>query len=151
NKWAADGNLIPELELIIGKQPPVPDLPLEDAQNRFQLVFVRLLGVFARAEHPLALFLDDLQWLDAATLQLLEHLMTEPDVQHLLLLGAYRGLRPPWLVLGTAFRRLPGPIPLRQARSRPGGEARTGAFQGARHLSVTGRHCPIELSISEMP
>ena len=66
-------NLIPELELIIGKQPPVPDLPLEDAQNRFQLVFVRLLGVFARAEHPLALFLDDLQWLDAATLQLLEH------------------------------------------------------------------------------
>ena len=54
-------NLIPELELIIGKQPPVPDLPLEDAQNRFQLVFVRLLGVFARAEHPLALFLDALQ------------------------------------------------------------------------------------------
>jgi len=83
-------NLIPELELIVGKQPPVPDLPLEDAQNRFQLVLVRLLGVFARAEHPLALFLDDLQWLDAATLQLLEHLMTEPDLQHLLLLGAYR-------------------------------------------------------------
>jgi predicted ATPase len=83
-------NLIPELELIIGKQPPVADLPPEDAQNRFQLVFVRLLGVFARAEHPLALFLDDLQWLDAATLQLIEHLMSEPDVQHLLLLGAYR-------------------------------------------------------------
>src|SRR5262249_41519163 len=52
-------NLIPELELIVGKQPPVPELPPEDAQNRFQLVFVRLLGVFARAEHPLALFLDD--------------------------------------------------------------------------------------------
>jgi serine/threonine protein kinase len=83
-------NLIPELELVVGKQPPVPELPPEDAQNRFQLVFVRLLGVFARAEHPLALFLDDLQWLDAATLQLIEHLMTEPDVRHLLLLGAYR-------------------------------------------------------------
>jgi predicted ATPase len=83
-------NLIPELELIIGKQPPVPDLGPEDAQNRFQLVFVRLLGVFARAEHPLALFLDDLQWLDAATLELIEHLMTEPEVRHLLLLGAYR-------------------------------------------------------------
>ena len=83
-------NLIPELELIIGKQPPVPDLAPEDAQNRFQLVFVRLLGVFARAEHPLALFLDDLQWLDAATLELIEHLMTEPEVRHLLLLGAYR-------------------------------------------------------------
>ena len=53
-------NLIPELELIIGKQPPVPDLPLEAAQNRFQMAFVRFLGVFAGAEHPLVLFLDDL-------------------------------------------------------------------------------------------
>src|SRR5258706_11879732 len=53
-------NLVPELELVIGKQPPVPDLPPRDAQNRFQMVFRRLLGVFARKEHPLALFLDDL-------------------------------------------------------------------------------------------
>jgi serine/threonine protein kinase len=83
-------NLIPELELIIGKQPPVPDLPLAAAQNRFQMVFVRLLGVFARAEHPLALFLDDLQWLDTGTLELLERLVTEPEVRHLLLVGAYR-------------------------------------------------------------
>jgi PAS domain S-box-containing protein len=83
-------NLIPELELLIGKQPPVPDLPLQDAQNRFQMVFVRFLGVFARAEHPLALFLDDLQWLDMATLVLLKRLVTEPDVRHLLLVGAYR-------------------------------------------------------------
>src|SRR5712672_4072866 len=65
-------NLIPEVEFIIGKQPPVPDLSPQDAQNRFQLVFRRFLGVFARPEHPLALFLDDLQWLDAATLDLLE-------------------------------------------------------------------------------
>ena len=57
-------NLIPELALIIGEQPPVADLPPLDRQNRFQLVFRRFLGVFARAEHPLALFLDDLQWLD---------------------------------------------------------------------------------------
>src|ERR1700733_5408761 len=57
-------NLIPELEFIIGKQPPVPDLPPQDAQNRFQMVFRRFLGVFSRPEHPLALFLDDLQWLD---------------------------------------------------------------------------------------
>jgi hypothetical protein len=69
-------NLIPEVELIIGKQPPVPDLPPQEAQNRFQMVFRRFLGVFARPEHPLALFLDDLQWLDAATLDLLEHLLT---------------------------------------------------------------------------
>jgi predicted ATPase/signal transduction histidine kinase len=83
-------SLIPEVELIIGKQPPVPDLPAEDAQNRFQSVFRRFLGVFARPEHPLALFLDDLQWLDAATLDLLEHLVTHSEVRHLLLVGAYR-------------------------------------------------------------
>src|SRR6266852_7974197 len=83
-------NLVPELELVIGKQPPVADLPPQDAQNRFQMVFRRFLGVFASPEHPLALFLDDLQWLDAATLDLLEHLVTHPEVRHLLLVGAYR-------------------------------------------------------------
>jgi len=83
-------NLVPELELVIGKQPPVADLPPQDAQNRFQMVFRCFLGVFARKEHPLALFLDDLQWLDAATLDLLEHLVTHSEVRHLLLVGAYR-------------------------------------------------------------
>jgi PAS domain S-box-containing protein len=83
-------NLVPELELIIGQQPPVADLPPRDAQNRFQMMFRRFLGVFARKEHPLALFLDDLQWLDAATLDLLEHLVTHSEVRHLLLVGAYR-------------------------------------------------------------
>jgi predicted ATPase len=83
-------NLVPELELVIGKQPPVTDLPPQDAQNRFQMVFRRFLGVFARKEHPLALFLDDLQWLDSATLDLLEHLLTHSEVRHLLLVGAYR-------------------------------------------------------------
>jgi PAS domain S-box-containing protein len=83
-------NLVPELELVIGKQPPVADLPPQDAQNRFQMVFRRFLAVFARKEHPLALFLDDLQWLDAATVDLLEHMVTHPEVRHLLLVGAYR-------------------------------------------------------------
>jgi PAS domain S-box-containing protein len=83
-------NLIPEVEFIIGKQRPVPDLPPQDAQHRFQLVFRRFLGTFAQPEHPLALFLDDLQWLDAATLELLEHLMSDPEVRHLMLVGAYR-------------------------------------------------------------
>ena len=83
-------NVVPELELVIGKQPPVPDLPPQDAKNRFQMVFRRFLSVFARKEHPLALFLDDLQWLDAATLDLIEHLVTHSEVQHLLLVGAYR-------------------------------------------------------------
>jgi predicted ATPase len=83
-------NLVPALELVIGKQPPVSDLPPRDAQNRFQIAFRRFLGVFARKEHPLALFLDDLQWLDAATIDLLEHLVTHAEVRHLLLVGAYR-------------------------------------------------------------
>ena len=68
--------LVPELKHIIGEQPPVPELPPQEAQRRFQLVFRRFIGVFARPEHPLALFLDDLQWLDAATLDLLEDLLT---------------------------------------------------------------------------
>jgi PAS domain S-box-containing protein len=83
-------DLVPELKFILGEQPPVPDLPPQDAQGRFQLVFRRFIGVFARREHPLALFLDDLQWLDAATLDLLEDLLTRPEVRHLLLVGAYR-------------------------------------------------------------
>ena len=83
-------DLVPELKLIIGEQPPVPELPPQDAQRRFQLVFRRFINVFARPEHPLALFLDDLQWLDAATLDLLEDLLTRPDVRHLCLIGAYR-------------------------------------------------------------
>lgn len=82
--------LVPELKAIIGEPPPVPELPQQDAQRRFHLVFRRFLGVFARPEHPLALFLDDLQWLDAATLDLMEDLLTQPDVAHLLLIGAYR-------------------------------------------------------------
>jgi PAS domain S-box-containing protein len=103
-------DLVPELRLIIGEQPPVTELPPQDAQRRFQLVFRRFVSVFARPEHPLALFLDDLQWLDAATLDLLEDLLTSDfadesssdpakqklrptlrtDMQHLMLIGAYR-------------------------------------------------------------
>jgi predicted ATPase len=83
-------SLVPELELVIGEQRPVADLPPQDAKNRFQMVFRRFVGVFARKEHPLALFLDDLQWLDAATLDFIEHLATQSEVQHLLLVGAYR-------------------------------------------------------------
>jgi serine/threonine protein kinase len=83
-------DLVPELRFILGEQSEVPDLPPQDAKARFQRVFRRFIGVFARPEHPLALFLDDLQWLDAATLDLMEHLLADPDVQHLMLIGAYR-------------------------------------------------------------
>ena len=83
-------DLVPELKHVLGEQPPVPELPPSEAQRRFQLVFRRFIGVFARPEHPLALFLDDLQWLDAATLDLLEDLLTRDDLRHLFLIGAYR-------------------------------------------------------------
>jgi predicted ATPase/GAF domain-containing protein len=83
-------DLVPELELIIGEQQPVPEIAQQEAQRRFHLVFRRFINVFARPEHPLALFLDDLQWLDAATLDLMEDLLTRPDVQSLMLIGAYR-------------------------------------------------------------
>ena len=83
-------DLIPELQLIMGEQPSVSELPPQQAQRRFQLVFRRFIGMFARAEHPLALFLDDLQWFDAATLDLIEDLLTHSDMHHLMLVGAYR-------------------------------------------------------------
>ncbi|HUN96725.1 MAG TPA: AAA family ATPase [Bradyrhizobium sp.] len=83
-------DLVPELETIIGPQPPVPDLPSEDAQNRLHRVFDQFIGVFARPERPLVLFLDDLQWLDLATLAFLEHIATTSSVGHLLVVGAYR-------------------------------------------------------------
>ena len=84
-------DLIPELKLIIGEQPPVPELSPQDTQRRFQLVLRRFIGVFTRPEHPLSIFLDDLQWLDPATLDLLEDVLIRSDPQHLMLIGAYRG------------------------------------------------------------
>src|SRR5262249_60276823 len=66
-----------------------PELPAQQGQSRFQLVFRRFIGAFARPNQPLALFLDDLQWLDAATLDLLEDLLRS-DLEHLMLIGAYR-------------------------------------------------------------
>jgi len=83
-------DLVPELELIIGEQPPLPELPLQQAQVRFQLTLQRFIGAFARPEHPLVLFLDDLQWLDLATLDLMGELLTHSNQTYLLVIGAYR-------------------------------------------------------------
>lgn len=83
-------DVIPEVTLIIGPQPPVPTLPPAEAQNRLSLVFQNFIRVFTRAEHPLVLFLDDLQWADAASLNLVRLLMTAPDNQYLFVIGAYR-------------------------------------------------------------
>jgi predicted ATPase/signal transduction histidine kinase len=83
-------DVVPELKLLIGDQPQVVELPPQQAQSRLQQMFRRFLGVFARPEHPLTLFLDDLQWLDAATLDVLADLLTHADVHRLLVIGAYR-------------------------------------------------------------
>ncbi|BAY10235.1 AAA family ATPase [Calothrix sp. NIES-2098] len=83
-------DVIPEIELIIGKQPAVPELPFTEAQNRFNLVFQNFIQVFSQKEHPLVIFLDDLQWTDSATLQLLQLIMTHANTQYLFLIGAYR-------------------------------------------------------------
>ncbi|WP_433996078.1 trifunctional serine/threonine-protein kinase/ATP-binding protein/sensor histidine kinase [Bradyrhizobium liaoningense] len=83
-------DLVPELRHVIGEQPPVRELPPEEAHRCFQIVLRRFIGVFARPEHPLVLFLDDMQWLDVATLDLLEDLLTSNEFQNLLLIGAYR-------------------------------------------------------------
>ncbi|NJO14659.1 MAG: AAA family ATPase [Thioploca sp.] len=82
--------VIPEIELIIGKQPPLPVLIPAEAQNRFNTVFLSFIQVFCQPEHPLVIFLDDLQWVDAASLRLIEFIMTHQQIHHLLLVGAYR-------------------------------------------------------------
>ncbi len=83
-------DIIPQIELIIGKQSPAPVLLPTEAQNRFNLVFRKFLGVFTKKEHPLVIFLDDLQWVDSASLKLLEHIFAYPETNYLLLVGAYR-------------------------------------------------------------
>ena len=82
--------VIPELERIIGKQQPVSELLGSAAENRFNLVFQKFISVFTTKEHPLVIFLDDLQWSDSASLKLLQLLMSEKDSQNLLVIGAYR-------------------------------------------------------------
>lgn len=81
---------IPELKWLIGKQPEVQPLPAIEAQNRFQIVFQQFVRVFTKKEHPLVLFLDDLQWADAASLNLLRYLLTHTKSEYLLVIGAYR-------------------------------------------------------------
>jgi predicted ATPase/signal transduction histidine kinase/tRNA A-37 threonylcarbamoyl transferase component Bud32 len=83
-------DLIPEVGLVLGPQPPVPELSLSEAENRLRRVLREFLAAFASEEHPLAIFLDDLQWADPASLNLLVDLVTHPSLRHLLVLGAYR-------------------------------------------------------------
>nr|AVH79654.1 multi-sensor signal translduction multi-kinase [Nostoc sp. PCC 8009] len=82
--------VIPELERIIGKQPPAPELSGNAAQNRFNLLFQKFLQVLTTKEHPLVIFLDDLQWIDSASVKLIKLLVNEASQGYLLLIGAYR-------------------------------------------------------------
>jgi predicted ATPase/class 3 adenylate cyclase len=83
-------SVIPALENIMGPQPVVPDLGQQESQNRFLFLFQKLVSVFASAEHPLVLFLDDCQWADSPSLVLLENILKNSDTTHLLLIAAYR-------------------------------------------------------------
>ncbi|NUP09833.1 MAG: AAA family ATPase [Polyangiaceae bacterium] len=82
--------LCPELELVLGPQPAVPDVGLTETQNRFILTFQSFVRVFLSRERPLVLFLDDVQWADAASLKLLQNLVTDTEARYLLLICAYR-------------------------------------------------------------
>ncbi len=92
--WRGHGqvlvDVVPQLELVVGAQPFVPELPPAEARHRFNRVFRQFLGVFSTSEHPLVLFLDDLQWADLSSLQLIHHLLTHPETPPVLLIGAYR-------------------------------------------------------------
>ncbi len=102
NQWrhkilAAVGNnaqviieVIPELELIIGKQTAVQKLGLIESQNRFNFVFLSFMQIFCQLEHPLVIFLDNLQWVDTASLNLVELILADPKTEYLFLIGAYR-------------------------------------------------------------
>ncbi|MCP4687452.1 MAG: serine/threonine-protein kinase PknK, partial [Desulfobacterales bacterium] len=83
-------DVIPEVELIIGPQPAPSSLPASEAKNHFNRVFLNFIHVFAREAHPLTIFMDDLQWADSASLELIKLLVTDPDTRYLMMIGAYR-------------------------------------------------------------
>ena len=83
-------DVIPNLELVIGQQPAVATVGLQEAQNRFNLVCRNFIQAVCQPEHPLVLFIDDLQWVDGASLSLIRTIMSSPEIHHLLIIGAYR-------------------------------------------------------------
>ncbi|AKT42973.1 AAA family ATPase [Chondromyces crocatus] len=83
-------DLLPQLEIIIGPQPPLDPLPPGESRNRFNAAFRELLGVFARRACPVVLIVDDLQWADFGSLNLLQHLLTHPGATDVAVIGMYR-------------------------------------------------------------
>jgi predicted ATPase/GAF domain-containing protein/tRNA A-37 threonylcarbamoyl transferase component Bud32 len=82
--------VIPEVELIVGPQPPIQQLEPMEAQNRFNLIFQKFVRVFCQKSHPLVIFLDDLQWADSASLKAIELMLSDEQMKYLLIIGAYR-------------------------------------------------------------
>ena len=83
-------SILPEFEWLLGPQPAVPELYAEESQNRFLRVMVKFVEVFAKKDHPLVLFLDDLQWVDSGSLKLMQTFMGAAEIESLFLIGAYR-------------------------------------------------------------
>jgi PAS domain S-box-containing protein len=83
-------DLLPEASLVLGPQPPLQTLPAGEEQNRFNITLQNFIQAFMSREHPLVLFLDDLQWADTASLSFLQRFATSPDLHHFMLIGAYR-------------------------------------------------------------
>ncbi|BCM88195.1 serine/threonine-protein kinase PknB [Abditibacteriota bacterium] len=118
NAMGANGQIIidviPELELIIGPQPPTIDLGPQESQNRFNLLFQSFIGVFTKEEHPLVLFLDDLQWADTASLNIIRALSLDANRRHLLLIGTFRNnevnASHPLVLLTDEIRKIGCPI-----------------------------------------
>jgi len=83
-------DVIPEIELIIGKQPDLPALGPEESKNRFNFVFEKFTSVFPTKDHPIVLFLDDLQWVDIASIHLMKNILISRNIRHLLMIVSYR-------------------------------------------------------------
>ncbi|HXA02245.1 MAG TPA: AAA family ATPase [Cytophagaceae bacterium] len=83
-------DIIPQLEIVTGKQPAVIELAPTESGNRFNMTFEKFTGIFSQRQHPLSIFLDDLQWADGGSLQLIQQIVTNPVNKYILLIGAYR-------------------------------------------------------------
>ena len=81
---------VPDLEMVLGKQPALEDLPPMERENRFRLICRQFFQVFASEDHPLTVLIDDLQWADAASLNLIEYLISDPGSRYIYFIGAHR-------------------------------------------------------------
>ncbi|MEM8640076.1 MAG: AAA family ATPase [Cyanobacteria bacterium P01_G01_bin.54] len=134
--------VIPELQHIIGSQPAVPDLPGNAAQNRFNRLFRQFIRVFTTPAHPLVIFLDDLQWVDSASLTLLKLLLDDTS-GYLLVLGTYRDnevfpAHPLLLTLDEIRQRA---IPCQTLTLKPL------QIEDINDLVAESLHCPVELAL----